>query len=242
MIAVSPRAFDHLIVAGLLATGLAGCGGEPGSAAPESAAATATTVVAAATATAAPPAALGRPAAVPAQANIFGAGSAHPPAPGGGGGGVLPTMLTLPAGSHRVVTVPAVTGRVNPIAGDTGDNGPGGDREGPTDVESLRGISGIAHRRNGMFLVGVFLARGKPATPAPPRLDFTKRGRSPSLAPRLGQTFLVGDGRGRAFEVPDRATRLYLGFADGYRYIGPPGWYANNAGKLAATVRLERRG
>ena len=233
---MGPRAISLLIVSGGLAAGVSACGGAPPRAAPERAAATAT-----ATATAEPAvAALGRPATVPAQANIFGAGSAHPPAPAGGGAGLRPVRWALPGGGQRSVTFPSVTGRVNPIAGTTADNGPSGDREGPTDVESWRGISGIVHRRNGMFLTGVFLAAGKPARPAPPRLDFTRRERMRSLAPRIGQTFLVGDGAGRRFEVPARATRLYLGFADGYLYVGPPGWYGNNAGELSVTVEMER--
>ena len=74
---------------------------------------------------------------------------------------------------------------------------------GPTDVHTYRGISGIVHRRNGMFLVGVFLPDVElPGGNAPPRLDFTKRERFRSLAPRIGQTFLIGDGKRRSYEVP----------------------------------------
>ncbi len=181
---------------------------------------------------------LGRPATVPAAANVFGAGRTQPPAPGGGGAGVLPTVWRLPAGAHRVVRIPKATGLVNPIAGSAGDNGPGGDRVGPTDVTSYGGISGIVHRRNGMFLTGVFLADGPPRRPAPARLDFTRGERRRSLTPRIAQTFLVGSEKGRTIRVPAGATRLYLGFADGYLYVGPPGWYGNNGGELSVTVDL----
>jgi hypothetical protein len=225
----------------ILAAGLAGCGGsgEPDRPAqPQRAAATAT-------ATPDPPATaraeLGRPATVPGRANVFGAGVRRPPAPGDGGAGVAPTRLSLPAGPDRVVTFRDVTGRVNPITGSVDDNGAGGDRLGPTDVESYRGISGIVHDRNGMFLVGVFLTGERPARPAPPRIDFTRREHVRRLAPRVGQTFLIGNGKGRAYAVPARARRLYLGFADGYRYIGPPGWYDNNSGELSVTVDMRRR-
>jgi hypothetical protein len=68
--------------------------------------------------------------------------------------------------------------------------------------------------------------------PAPPRLDFTDRERFDTLAPAMGQTFLIGDGKGRRFVVPANATRLYVGFADAAGYQGRPGWYANNAGHL----------
>jgi hypothetical protein len=184
---------------------------------------------------------LGEPTTVPARANIFGAGHTEPPAPGGGGAGVLPPVWHLPEGSGRVVTVPAATGRVNPIVGTADENGAGGDGVGPTEVVSWHGISGIVHRRNGMFLVGVFLGDARPGARAPESLDFTKNERFTSLAPRVGQTFFIGDGRNRAFHVPPRATRLYLGFADGYRYLGPPGWYDNNTGKLRVEVRMTSR-
>ena len=95
---------------------------------------------------------------VPARANIFGAGRSTPPDPGGGGAGILPPSVQLPVGQSRVVTIPRVLGRVNPINWNNDWNGPEGDRVGPTDVTSYRGISGLVDRHNGMFLVGVFLS------------------------------------------------------------------------------------
>ena len=71
--------------------------------------------------------------------------------------------------------------------------------------------------------------------------DFTKRERFKSLSPRIGQTFFVGSGRGRSFRVPARATRLFVGFADGYLYVGAPGWYGNNGGELTVTAELASR-
>ena len=126
-------------------------------------------------------------------------------------------------------------------------NGPTGDGSGPTDVKSLGGISGIVNRTNGMFLVGVFLTDLAPPDPAPPRLDFssTSTGGPPpvgerftELAPEIGQTFLIGNGKGHRYVVPDGATRLFLGFADAYLYVGCPGWYGNNDGNLKVTVNL----
>jgi hypothetical protein len=175
---------------------------------------------------------------VPARANIFGAGQAEPPDPGGGGPGVLPPMVSLPPGANRIVTFPSVSGRVNPIVSYDDWNGPAGDGVGGTDVLSFGGISGIVHATNGMFLVGVFLSDGTPANPEPPRLDFTNGMPADPLAPELGQTFLVGDGKGHKYHVPLEATKLYLGFADGYLYKGSPGWYDNNAGELKVTVDI----
>jgi hypothetical protein len=175
---------------------------------------------------------------VPARANIFGSGQAEPPDPGGGGAGVLPPTVPLPPGAKRVVTFPSVTGRVNPIMDYDDWNGPAGDGVGGTNVESFGGISGIVHAANGMFLVGVFLSDGLPPTPEPSRLDFTNGMPADPLTPELGQTFLIGDGKGHKYNVPLEATRLYLGFADGYLYQGPPGWYDNNAGALKVTVDI----
>jgi len=43
---------------------------------------------------------------------------------------------------------------------------------------------------------------------------------------------------GRRYEVPPEATRLFLGFADGFFYLGEPGWYGNNGGELEVTVEV----
>jgi hypothetical protein len=230
------RCASALLVSSALCLGLAACG--DGDAPPASDAPRRSSSPAAPVAT---EGRLGRPETVPARANIFGAGRNRPPAPGGGGAGVLPTGWRLPDGADRVVTIPAATGRVTPIVGSAPRNGTGGDRTGPTDVTSYGGISGIVHRRNGMFLTGVFLSDDAPAEHAPPRLDFTSRDRFDSLSPQIGQTFLAGSGRGRSYRVPSDATRLFLGFADGYLYDGAPGWYGNNRGKLTVTVELASR-
>jgi hypothetical protein len=184
------------------------------------------------------------------MANIFGAGRDGPPAPGGGGAGVLPPVVVLPTNASRV-TFPSVSGRVNPIIGMADSNGPAGDNVGPTDVESLEGISGIFHRTNGMFLVGVFLTDESPSSPAPARLNFSPfeipqpgtvlvpdGEEFDELAPEIGQTFFVGDGKGRSYVVPAEATRLFLGFADAFGYEGCPGWYGNNAGHLTVKVKV----
>jgi hypothetical protein len=171
-----------------------------------------------------------------ATANIFGAGYNDAPAPGGGGGGTAPPGWRLPPGEGGVVTFPSITGSVTPLSGSSPDNGPEGDHGangfGPSDFESLRGISGIVDSKNKMFLVGVFLGDGEPSLPAPPRLDFTDREHFDTLAPVLGQVFFVGDGRGRRYEVPKNATRLYVGFADAYPFSRQAGYYGNNAGRL----------
>jgi len=236
----------HLLVAGLFVLTLGACADDvEQSAAPATQSGTtteqqSTTVVEATTGSGGPSCAAGF-VMVSAQANIFGGGSDFAPGPGGGGGGALPPSLQLPDGS-TVVTFPRITGKVTPLHGYAGYNRAGGDRVGATDVESYGGISGIVDRQSGMFLVGVFLTDEPPATSAPQRLDFTKRERFRTLAPRVGQTFFVGDGRGRTFRVPRGATRLFLGFADSYSngrfYEGHPGYYDNNGGHLCARVEV----
>jgi hypothetical protein len=169
-------------------------------------------------------------------ANIFGAGYNDAPGPGGGGGGTQPPGWRLPAGEGRVVTFPSISGSVTPLSGSSPYNGPEGDHDangfGPSDFESLRGISGIVDSKNKMFLVGVFVGDGEPPLPAPPRLDFTDREHFDRLAPVLGQTFFIGDGSGRRYEVPNNATRLYVGFADAYPFSRQAGYYGNNGGRL----------
>jgi HYR domain len=171
-----------------------------------------------------------------ATANIFGAGYTDAPGEAGGGAGTMPPGWRLPAGTGRVVTFPSVTGTVTPILSTSPYNGPEGTGPnsglGPMDVDSWRGISGILDAKNGMFLVGVFVGEGEPALPAPPRLDFTDRERFDTLAPLLGQTFFVGDGKGRRYVVPEGATRLFVGFAEAYYLQGKPGYYGNNDGRL----------
>jgi hypothetical protein len=185
--------------------------------------------------------------AVSAQANIFGAGSDFALGPGGGGGGVLPPSVQLPEGTS-VVTFPTVTGKVTALMDSLPYTGPGGDGKGETDITSYGGISGVVDGRHGMFLVGVFLTDEPPSASAPKRLDFTKRERFRALAPEVGQTFFIGDGKDRTFRVPPGATRLFLGFADAYslgeaalqgNYQGRPGYYDNNGGRLCVAVKPE---
>jgi hypothetical protein len=173
-------------------------------------------------------------------ANIFGAGREAPPQPGGGGAGVEPPMWEIPEGTDRVLTFPEVTGRVNPDTSQPDFVGPEGDggQFGMTDVRSFGGISGVVHQEAGSFVVGVLLTDAPPQDPAPERLDVTDQAAAGSVQPEIGQTFLIGDGTDLRVQVPDEATRLFVGFADGYYYKGQPGWYDNNSGRVEVTVEL----
>jgi hypothetical protein len=91
-------------------------------------------------------------------------------------------------------------------------------------------------------LVGVFLDKDRPDLgPAPAPLDFRPGGNVPGgadylkLTPGLRQVFFIGDGLTsggvrQQVVVPDGATRLFLGFADGFQWN-------NNSGSFDATVQ-----
>lgn len=171
------------------------------------------------------------------QANIYGAGRELAPDPGDGGGGFLPPGWLLPEGTEGVVTF-TISGEISPIAGRVEQHDANGNPYYETRTDSYKGISGIRHKKRQMFLVGVFLSDAPPREPAPPDLDFTTPPANDRIAPILGQVFLIGDGRSFEYEIPRGATRLFLGFADGYFGKGPPGWYGNNTGELTASVTL----
>jgi hypothetical protein len=178
-------------------------------------------------------------------ADIFAAGQREVP-DFEGGGGTLPSKVGV--GDHRTMKVTAVKGSVfcdaSKMRGSSAD-GPCAGVNGPTDIASYQGISGILDKDSNDFLVGVFLGRKVPASP-PPRLDFSdaKLGTAfTTLKPKLGQTFFIGNGRTASgarhrYAVPSGATRLFLGIADAAYFNGSPGYYGDNGGKWTVTVRL----
>ena len=186
---------------------------------------------------------------VSAFANIFGAGNANTPSPGGYGGGTVAPEFSLTPGSGRILTFSSVTQNISFTPGTTvvpdGLQLNGLPSFGlSTNVLSYQGISGIQLEQGSGFLTGVFLSASAPAGAGPSRLGFTNNGTGgltatsfASLAPVLNQTFFIGDGltgngagSQQVFYVPDGATRLFLGYADGYAYSGLPGAYYDNAG------------
>lgn len=174
---------------------------------------------------------------VDAKAAIFDAGRDTPNLDG-----VLPPMLAVPDGAVSF-NVPEVTGLVRAHRFLTWA-GPDGNTEtlNDTEIDSFQGISGITHPAT-LTLIGVFLTDDLPEESATPdSLNFYDLGSSfASLAPALGQSFFIGDGWGdgevlQEFIVPDGATRLYFGFADGSYFTGTPGAYEDNEGAFVADV------
>lgn len=188
------------------------------------------------------------------DSNIFGAGKTSAPAPGGGLGGQLPPMFNFAAAAGQVLTFSNISGSLYVSgfsANSTNGNGDGGYLSG-TNILSYGGISGIRNDNAFAFLVGVFLNDSEPTGSGPLALDFTNNTSFAELAPQLNQTFFIGDGLTgsgsgniQRFLVPDQATRLFLGFADGNTdqgfppIPGLPGYYSDNAGSVVANFEIQ---
>jgi len=162
--------------------------------------------------------------------------------------GVLPSTITLAPGGG-IVSFPKVIGKASCNGPDGVGADGGGCAGGYTDLQPANKLSGMIHHERTMFLVGVFLGP-KPSAKAPKTLDFSDKAlgtKFDKLEPQLGQVFFIGDGHpgdpGGAthdFVVPNGATRLFLGYADGFGFQGTPGAYGDNKGGLAVTV-LQRK-
>lgn len=115
------------------------------------------------------------------------------------------------------------------------------------------GISGIIFTGREMFLVGVFLDNSIPSGFGPFALNYTSASNQVMFAPLLGQAFFIGDGltgtdsvgvgsgSTQTFQVPNTATRLFLGFADAFNNFsttggGSPGDYGDNTGALSVNI------
>jgi hypothetical protein len=197
---------------------------------------------------------------IPATANLWGAGHAVPPDPSGAGAGVLPTLVALPSGTGRTMTVTNVSGSVDFDGAGTDLTAYGADGFMVTGLPpqteptgSLGGIAGLmgppctANCMGALFfLAGVFVDASEPAEPAPSAYAV-----NPTAATITGiglrQTFFVGDGLDgptagtgavQVFHIPDGATRLFLGFFDAAGPGGLAGSYSDNVGQLAATVTI----
>jgi hypothetical protein len=185
---------------------------------------------------------------VPATANIYGAG--HSSAPNAGD---LPPGISFPAIAGQAVAFPSVTGTVrydqpHDDFGNGSMSPDGGSFLAPTDITETGGISGIRAPTT-ECLVGVFLSDSEPAGAAPATLDFGPNvftENFDSISPKIGQVFFIGNGKTangnlQTFYAPIGASRLFLGFADGYNgqnIGGPPGNYGDNSGQYTVRVQV----
>jgi hypothetical protein len=181
------------------------------------------------------------------NSNIFGAGKISAPAPGGGTGGKLPALYNFAAAAGQVLTFSNISGNVSYAPFPEVSN-VSGDGRAPfgTNISSYGGISGIRNDNAIAFLVGVFLNDSEPTGSGPSPLDFTNNTSFAELSPQLNQTFFIGDGLTgsgvgniQRFLVPDQATRLFLGFADGNGIQGLPAYYNDNTGSVVANFELQ---
>jgi len=125
--------------------------------------------------------------------------------------------------------------------------GPGGNGTSGSNLTSLDGISGFLGPQGP--LVGVFLSDAIPSSgPAPATLDFTPGGLGIdflSITPELGQIFYIGDGitsggEFQQFIAPTGSTRLFLGIADGFSFVGAPGAYDDNDGAYRIRIGVNQ--
>lgn len=178
-----------------------------------------------------------------------------------GSNGIDPVVFSFPARAWRTMTLPSVGGAWscnNIVAPFNAD----GIRAYPATACYPTSIPGPVGKTSGYeltdftgALAGVFLNNAliRPTRSAlrfyatdnslgGVRADFI------SLSPSIGQVFFIGDGLTRTgagklqtFFVPPTATHLYLGYVDSCTSTVPtaPGCFADNAGSLNVTVRLQ---
>lgn len=155
--------------------------------------------------------------------------------------GVLPTAITL--GDVDSIRFDTIEGQVG-CAGALSNGPDGGDCVSTTtDISASNGYSAMRSSNRSMFLVGVF-----PVVPdagveveagVAPESDTSER-----IEPKPNQVFLIGDGKTadgkvQTFVKPEGATSLFVGFADGYGFVGAPDAYGDNIGRLRIAFTLD---
>lgn len=180
--------------------------------------------------------------AVDTKTSVFLAGgNAYTVAPTGGGG-VAPVAVNLDPGTGRILTVSATGAATFCPNGLCGTTSPDGPSIGGTALNGTGSLSGISAGTSG-FLAGVFLGAGLPGS-APASLNFNAIGTDfTTFAPLIGQVFFIGNGQTsggvtQQFFVPDAATRLFFGIADGGSFQGNPGFYDDNVGTYNANFTI----
>lgn len=168
-------------------------------------------------------------------------GNTYTSPPVGGQPGLVPTAINLLAGAGRVLTVTADGSAAYCGAGVCVAPTPDGPAIGGTNLNPSGSISGIIAPTSG-FLAGLFLGPSLPGA-APSSLNFNALTTTfAAIAPAVGQIFFIGDGLAGAlqqqFLVPDAATRLYFGIADGGGFVGNPGFYDDNVGTYRAVYNV----
>jgi hypothetical protein len=165
---------------------------------------------------------------VPSTSIIYSAAHNASPAWLGGTSAILAAQFNSEPG--RELTISVVSGWVICPGGGMAYGGDGCTGQ-STDVNGIGQLSGLDADARNEFLTGVFLGSSLPAV-RPATIDYATSAayRQPDYSPQLGQVFFIGDGltktnsgSSQTFDVPDGATRLYLGFLDVPGRGGSPG-------------------
>lgn len=171
------------------------------------------------------------------DANVYGAGHAAVPSDG-----ILPPSIAGLEGG-MTVQVSVLAGQTSCASGQIPFLPPDGGNclgNGSTDIAASGGISGYTDNVQ-MPLVGVFLTDAEPVDPAPAGANWGTEHNRLSYSPPLRQVFFIGDGvtgtTPQTFVAPAGATRLFIGYADGAAFLGPPSFYGDNGG--GATIDVE---
>lgn len=172
----------------------------------------------------------------------------HNPYLAGQPAGTMAKSDTAPFASPFLVPM-AITGgdriRFSDVSGDVW-NLPGGGGPGPDgwsghlfNVASTLGISGYMMQEN--CLLGVFLPDTVNTGPPPPNQSPHVLNK-PDFAPLLYQVFFIGDGlmqdgvTQQEWVVPEGATRLFLGSADGWNWSDNSGTFQLTIHKVASLL------
>ncbi|MFB6226244.1 MAG: hypothetical protein ABEJ02_02745 [Candidatus Paceibacteria bacterium] len=175
---------------------------------------------------------------VPSKANIWLAGRDKVPEMPKGGGEIPPH---IDVENTEQVTISSISGTVNFGNGKTKE--PDGASWSNYTAPNYKGIAGFKADMN-LPLVGVFISDKTPQKPAPSRLNFVDNINFKSLSPKKKQIFFVGDGKTedgtvQKFNVPEGATRMYLGVADFWK--GEVGYYGSNTGAYTVNLNEEEK-
>lgn len=175
------------------------------------------------------------------QANIWSAGHATAEALVGGAG-TLAVLIEIPGGHDGTLVISSVTGTIDYGACCVENGADGIATSGAAPAMSYRGIAGVVIPR-GRFLAGVFLNDDEPVDPAPSQLDMSDGIGFSILSPDLAQSFFIGDGLigtdaglAQIINIPEGATRLYLGFHDSFQDL--PGYFQDNTGSLTLAANF----
>lgn len=158
------------------------------------------------------------------------------------GDGIRPTEFCFANKTGRFITFPEVKGMVDPGYPLVGLCSPDGfEVNQPIYHPAIGNISGIIHYNRSLFMVGVFLAKSNMQNYTSAPLDFSGGGRFSEISPKLNQPFFIGDGVSdtgeiQKFNIPENATRLFLGFVD----MDSTGimMFGDNIGKVTVSVLI----